>query len=276
MSNSTSLSSEHYHYQQLYSFAKKIVVNANEILLKHFQQSGLCIREKPDQGIVTEADFESQDYLMKEIKRAYPDSSFIAEEESSIDETSALKRRDSEFTWIIDPLDGTVNFASGLPWFSISLAVEHAGKVVVGIVHQPILNIHFHAICSGGAYQNDRSISVSKVANLSDAVLATGFSYMRDIDLSPEISRFERIHNQVRAIRRFGSAALDLAYTAAGRYDGYFEKNLAPWDVAAGYLIAKESGATLTNYQDEELTIFSKSFLVTNGILHQKLRANLL
>ncbi|MBF0360777.1 MAG: inositol monophosphatase [Oligoflexia bacterium] len=257
-------------------FTQKLAKSTSKILLKYFRsqmQVKNKIKDKKNYGVVTKADILAEKYIIKEILKKYPQSEFIAEE--SVDPSKAWEGKKvlsrDNLLWVIDPLDGTTNFASGIGWFSISIGVLYKGKIISGVIYHPVLDEMFSAYEGNGSYLNYKKIHVSKNEKMKDAVLATGFYYMRSKKLHREIVRFEKVSNKVRDVRRFGSAALDIAYTSCGRYDGFFEFGLAPWDVAAGIIIAEEAGATISNYQNKKTNIYEKNIVISNGKIHNNL-----
>jgi myo-inositol-1(or 4)-monophosphatase len=202
--------------------------------------------------------------IVEKIKKAFPDHGILAEEGG---------RRDSEsdFLWIIDPLDGTTNYAHGFGFFAVSIALEEKDKgIVVGVVYAPYLNECYTAIINKGAYLNDVPIKVSNIETLEKSMLATGFPY--DIkDSRSNIEYFSRFVILAQAVRRPGSAAIDLCSMAAGKFDGFWEMNLAPWDTAAGSLIVKEAGGKITDFSGNEFDPNKNEVLATNGLIHHEM-----
>lgn len=194
--------------------------------------------------LVTEIDKLSEDYLLNAIDMKYPAHSILAEE-------SGERGQDSEYRWIIDPLDGTTNYAQGLPLFSISIALQYRCETVLGVVYVPVLDLLFQALKGQKAYLNDRRISVGMKTNLRECLLCTGFPYDQAQTLENNTSYFAYFVPRARGIRRLGSAAYDLANTAAGILDGYWELNLKPWDVAAGALLVEEAGGKVLFMEDK-------------------------
>ncbi|MDE6628393.1 MAG: inositol monophosphatase [Muribaculaceae bacterium] len=218
---------------------------AGDIQLRYFRSTHLDISEKLNAfDVVTTADKESERYLIGKIRTAYPDHSILSEESGS-------DSRKGEWRWIIDPLDGTTNFSSGLPVFSVSIGLEHRGKVVAGVVFAPYLNELFKAIKGKGATMNGRPIRCSDKSQLATSVLATGVPYDKDRNPDNNLDNICRLAVKVRGIRRYGSAAMDLCYVAAGYLDGYWEMGINIWDVAAGQLIATEAGAKTVSFRND-------------------------
>lgn len=244
-------------------FLSEIARGAGAILRQHFRRP-LRIRKKPGAGIVTDADHAAETYLLKAILRKFPESSIITEESGEF-------RRSDELVWFLDPLDGTTNFAHGFPWFCVSIGVWQNGVPRAGAVYQPVTDELFLAERGRGAWLNGKRIGVSGERKLGDALLGTGFYYYRGAELRREIATFQQLSQAARAIRRPGSAALDLAFVAAGRYDGFWERGLSSWDVAAGIVLVQEAGGKVTDYAGQPADPFGRECIATNGALHRSL-----
>ncbi len=215
-------------------------------------------------NIVTEMDLLSEKVIVSEIQQAYPHHNFLAEERT-------YRPQDSPYRWIIDPLDGTTNYAHGFPMFGVSIALERNEEIILGVVYDPWREEFFWAEKGKGARLNGRKIRVSSIAHLSQSLLSTGFPY--DIRESP-VNNFDHFINfglRAQAIRRTGSAALDLCYVAAGRFDGYWEMKLGPWDLAAGGLIVREAGGKTTDFRGKPLQLNGKQVLATNRKIHREM-----
>ncbi len=236
---------------------------AGEILREGFGTSFKISNKEGKNNLVTEYDKKSEAAIIKFIRDRYPDHVFLAEESGKTGEQNSGKVR-----WVIDPLDGTVNFAHALPIFSVSIAAEKDGELLCGAVYHPILDELFLAENGGGAWLNGEKISVSTHDDLSTSFLVTGFPYNVNKNPCGCIDHFVNIIRQGIPIRRLGSAALDLAYVACGRFDGFWEINLNPWDVAAGTLLIREAGGLVTQYDKSPYYITNQSILATNGHLH--------
>ncbi len=217
-------------------------------------------------NLVTETDKKAEELIIRKIKKRYPHHDFLAEESGS-------SEGDSEFRWIIDPLDGTTNFTHGMPMFCVSIGLEVKGEMTLGVVYDPNLDELFTAEKGKGAFLNKRRMSVSKTSKLIESLIVTGFPY--DIRSHPEaiIRHFNNFLMEAQAVRRLGSAALDLCYVAAGRFDGYWENTLNPWDMAAGVLLLEEAGGLFTDFLGFPTTIYKKQVLATNRILHDQMIA---
>lgn len=235
-------------------------------ILLHYFEGNFQVSEKKGAGLVTNADFESQEKCVKILRKKFPDFGFLTEE-------APPEKRESPGRWIIDPLDGTTNFVHGFPMFCVSIAAEWEGEIVAGVIYHPILGDLYTAVKGKGARLNNKRIRVSQTRTLKDALLTTGFTYRKDKYLRAEMNAFEKLSGVTRAIRRPGSAALDLAYTARGVFDGFWERRLSAWDVAAGALIVMEAGGTVTDFQGNPFKIDAGQLLASNSYLHKALLA---
>ncbi len=223
------------------------------------------IRFKGAVNLVTEVDEASEQLILERIREAFPEHAILSEERGA-----DLSVSDSRYLWVVDPLDGTTNFAHGYPLFAVSIAFVVDGEPELGVVYQPVLDELFVAQRGAGAFLNGRRIRVSDQDSMIMALLATGFPY--DLERRKQaLAHFGRFTTLTRAIRRDGSAALDLCYVAAGRFDGFWEPELAPWDTAAGALIVREAGGVVTDYSGCPLTLESVSCVASNGKLHQQI-----
>ena len=213
--------------------------------LKHFRKGNLHIQTKINEAdIVTVADAEAEQAVISGIRALYPSHAILSEESGAADSGSP-------FRWVIDPLDGTTNFSSGLPLFSVSIALEYEGETVVGVVYAPYLGELFTAVKGGGAWLNGERIHCSGNTRLERAVVSTGFPVDKNVNPDNNVDNLARVLPHVRGMRRLGSAAIDISYVAAGFLDAYWEMNLHRWDVAAALLIADEAGAVHENYRDD-------------------------
>ncbi len=252
--------------------ASAIALKAGQ-LIREFYDRGVEAEYKGDVDLVTEADRASEKLIVAGLRETFPDHGIFGEEGTR----SGL---DAEYRWYVDPLDGTTNFAHGFPYFCISLGLEHRppglaadqdGEIIAGIIYQPIHNELFVAEKGHGAYLNGRRLHVSKTAQLQEALLATGFpSHKRHAN--PNIHFYQQLTLRSHGVRRAGAAALDLAYTAAGRVDAYWEFNLNPWDTAAGVLLVHEAGGTVTRFDGSPFRLDSREVLATNGLLLSEVR----
>jgi len=233
------------------------------ILLKYFEKTHK-IEKKRGAGIVTEADKASEAYLMKNIFRSFPNSSIITEESGEF-------KNSGEMTWILDPLDGTTNYAHGFPWFCVSVGLHVNGKAAAGGILNPVTKEFFFAEKGKGTFKNGKRLRVSKVKNIADSLLGTGFYYSKDRELKEEMEIFTAMNQYALGVRRPGSAALDLAYVASGRYDGFWERRLSSWDVAAGILMVEEAGGKVSGYGGQPTDIFAGELVASNGHLHRRI-----
>ncbi|MBW7957479.1 MAG: inositol monophosphatase [Deltaproteobacteria bacterium] len=211
--------------------------------------------------LVTEADRASEDLIMGEIRKAFPGHGILTEESPEV-------VKDSPFKWIIDPLDGTTNYSHGFPFFCVSIAFEEEGAVVFGAVYDPMLDELYTAERGRGAFLNGKEIRVSSADSLGRSLLATGFPYDLRVADDNNLDHFSAFSLKAQAIRRAGSAALDLCYTASNRFDGYWEMKLRPWDVAAGALMVKEAGGLVTDFGGGPFSIYGRECLASNGKIH--------
>lgn len=219
---------------------------------------------KGDVDLVTKSDTLSQKMILEHISTNFPGHDFLAEED-------LVKKKGAEFRWLIDPLDGTTNFAHKYPVFCVSIALEKKGKVVLGIVYDPAREEMFWALEGQGAFLNRDRIKVSSTDDLGKSLVATGFPYdIRESEVN-NIENFVNFVTRVQGIRRCGSAAMDLCYVACGRFDGFWELKLKPWDVAAGALIVKEAGGRISDFQNRECSIYGQETLATNNLIHQQM-----
>ncbi len=244
-------------------FAIDIALKSGFLLKEKFNGTHK-IQYKGDINIVTEADKMSEDLIIDSIKRNFPDHGILSEESPAITGTGKLR-------WIIDPLDGTTNYSHGYPVFCVSIALENEGVIVLGVIYDPMREDMFVAVRGKGAYLNNKKLKVSSVKNISRSLLATGFPY--DIRESKEnnLDYFNAMAVKVQAIRRAGSAALDLAYLAAGRFDGFWELKLKPWDTAAGCLMVEEAGGVISDIAGKKWHLQSPSLLASNGLIHEQM-----
>ena len=214
--------------------------------------------------LVTEADTESEKAVIDVIRSCFPHHAILCEESGDLPGDQACQ-------WIVDPLDGTTNFAHALPLFSTSIAFALNGAVTMGVVHNPVMGELFTAVEGQGAFLNGKQIHAANQNTLTDCLLVTGFPYNFKDYFEEIISRFSRCLEASQGVRRLGSAALDLCYVACGRFDGYWEQNLKPWDTAAGQLIAKEAGARVTDFSNRPFDPWMKEIAVGNPAVHKEL-----
>ncbi|MCG8566348.1 MAG: inositol monophosphatase [Desulfobacterales bacterium] len=250
------------------SFLIQIITRAGEICLK--EQESLTREDlefKSPKDIVTTIDKKVEDYIVQAIGEAYPDHGIFGEE-------TGQSQRDSEYCWIIDPIDGTTSFVHGQPFYCVSIALEKNNCPLMAAVNAPLLGQLFHAEQGKGAFLNNRPIRVSHRTRLMESVMATGFACLRSDLKENNLPHFNRIVPQLRDIRRFGSAAMDLCYVACGKVDGFWEMNLNPYDVAAGALIVQEAGGRVTDFNNGK-DYPEKGIIAANETLHPLLAREL-
>lgn len=245
------------------SFALDLARESGALLNEMFSKKHQ-IHFKGDINIVTEADKMSENLIIRKIHHAFPEHGILSEESDAI-------AGDGKMRWIIDPLDGTTNYAHGYPVFCVSIALEKNGQVILGVIYDPTRNDMFFAEHGEGAFLNGKKLAVSNCSNLSQSLLATGFPY--DIRESKEnnLDYFNSMAVNVQAIRRAGAAALDLAYLAAGRFDGFWELKLKPWDTAAGCLMVEEAGGVISDISGNPWNLQSPDILASNGLIHDQM-----
>jgi myo-inositol-1(or 4)-monophosphatase len=238
------------------------------------RQAGKLLRERIDKrhtvhykgeiNLVTEADRLSEALIVEQIRASFPDHGILAEESPEMTNCSGAR-------WIIDPLDGTTNYAHGFPVFCVSIALEMEGEIRLGAVYNPMLDEMFVAEKGAGAFLNGIRLKVSDTTELSRSLLATGFPYDIRENRNNNIHYFEAMSLNAQAVRRAGAAALDLAYVATGRFDGFWELKLMPWDMAAGCLLIEEAGGVVTDLNNAPLDLLSPHILASNGLIHDEM-----
>lgn len=243
------------------SFAVETARLAGGVLLEKFGRK-IEISKKGEVNLVTEADLASERLIIDRIASHYPKHSVLAEESGA-----AASDGNSKWKWIVDPLDGTTNFAHGYPCFCVTLALEHEGRTVVAATYDPTRDEMFAAERNRGASLNNRKIGVSRTEALIDSLVVTGFPY--NFKNEPVFTRrLTGFLLGARGVRRDGSAAIDLAYVACGRFDGFWEDGLNPWDVAAGVLLVEEAGGKVSYYDGSPVSIYTPPICASNGLIH--------
>jgi len=249
----------------------KIALEAGALLRGYFER-GVATEYKGDVDLVTEADRASEKLIVERLSAAFPNHGIFGEE-------GARRGLNGEYRWYVDPLDGTTNFAHTFPVFCVSIGLEHRpsgldadadGELIAGVIYDPTRDELFSAQKGLGAYLNGRRIQVSRTRHLAEALLATGFP-SRKRHASPNIHFYQEFTLRSHGVRRAGSAALDLAYTACGRMDGFWEFNLNPWDTAAGAILVLEAGGSITEFEGSPFQLNSREVLATNGLLRDEL-----
>jgi len=234
---------------------------AGEVLMNRSGMTKIEYKDSARKNLVSNIDREAEKTIVSYLSEHWPDHQILGEE-------GGENRKNSPYKWIIDPLDGTTNYVHGFPFFSISIGLEYKGVIQAGVVFEPARNHLFSAEKGSGARMNGETLSVSKVRRLSEALLVTGFSYQARTDQKENFENFYHFSRAAQAVRRTGSAALDLCYLASGFFDGYWELNLSPWDTAAGSLIVEEAGGRITTFDGNPYSIYAKEILASNGQIH--------
>ena len=245
----------------------KACMKASKSLIRDFGEiENLQVSTKGPGDFVTSADKRTEKILIDELQKAHPEYGIVSEETGIINKSNYNNR------WIIDPIDGTMNFLNGIPQFAISVGYEENGEILCGVIFNPIMNEMFSAEKGNGAYLNNSRIRVSNKKKIQDALLVTGgpkgASKIRD----KIFSEYVNISNYVSNVRKFGSAALDMAYVACGRFDGYWQRELNYWDIAAGIIILKEAGGFIDFFEEDKNLPLKKNVLATNSNIHEKMR----
>ncbi len=244
----------------LLEFAVQLAFESGRIQKKRYRERH-SIFYKGEINLVTDVDMECQERIISLIAARFPDDRIIAEEKDNVFEGS-------ENRWIIDPIDGTTNYAHGYPFFCTSVAYEVEGRVVCGVVYNPIFDELFFAAAGKGSYLNGQRLKVSGIDALRQSLVVTGFPYDLGTSGMNNIDHFVSFLYEAQAVRRDGSAALNLSYVAAGRFDGFWELKLSPWDTAAGVLIVTEAGGRVTDFEGKPFDIYAGQIVATNGVIH--------
>lgn len=245
-------------------FAEKTALGAGTILADGFLKNK-NIKYKGRIDPVTEFDLKSEKFIIGKIRSAYPEHSILSEEGSSID-------NNSDFCWVIDPLDGTVNYAHRFPIYAVSIALQYRNKSIVGVVYAPETDELFSAAVGLGAFLNKKKIVVSTEKRLDRSLLATGFAYNILTAKKNNLGMFSRMMKNAQAVRRLGSAALDICWVASGRLEGFWEYYLHPWDTAAAIIILAEAGGKVTQIDGRSYSIFDNSILASNRLIHKSMK----
>jgi len=241
-------------------------VQAGGAQMQHYFNGRFAVSSKTNiNDLVTEADHASEKAIIETIQKNHPDHFILSEETGEI-------KTSSEYKWIIDPIDGTINFANGIPICCVSIGLEKDGEIIIGSVYNPFMNELFVAEKKMGATLNNKKIQVSNKANVGNSCLVTGFPYTYVESKNGPIEIFSALIRKAIPVRRLGSAAIDLCWVAAGRFDGYFEHHLQTWDSAAGFLMVKEAGGKVTDFSGNDYSVYQKQILATNGLIHEELR----
>jgi len=251
----------------LLDFAIETAREAGRVLAERFGSASLKVQHKGEIDLVTESDLAAERLIVERIRNYYPRHDILAEESGTSSAQEGVGRS-SDYKWIIDPLDGTTNYAHGYPCFCVSVALEAKGELVIGVIYDPTRDELFAAERGGGATLNGRRIRVSETNDLNEALLCTGYPY--DVRGRDNFARhFTNFILNAQGVRRDGSAALDLAYVACGRFDGFWEEGLRPWDVAAGAVLIQEAGGHVSRYDNTPFDIYAPPIMATNGLVHE-------
>jgi myo-inositol-1(or 4)-monophosphatase len=246
------------------NFAIETVRDAGQLLLEKFGR--VSVSKKGEINLVTEADLASEALIIERIRSHYPRHAILAEESGE----AVVKGGDQEWKWIIDPLDGTTNYAHGYPCFCVTIALENKGEIVLGVTFDPTRNELFAAEKGRGSSLNGKPVRVSATEQLSESLVVTGFPY--NFKSKPNFERhLTDFLLESRGVRRDGSAAIDMAYVACGRFDGFWEEGLNPWDVAAGYLLIEEAGGRVSSYDGSEFSVYDAPIAASNGLIHSQM-----
>jgi myo-inositol-1(or 4)-monophosphatase len=252
----------------LCAMLKETLINATEagaaVLKYYFNNKNLKISNKEGiNNLVTEADHASEKAIVETIREAFPDHFILSEEVGEMKTASNVK-------WIIDPIDGTVNYAHGIPICAVSIGIEQDGEMIFGAVYNPLLNEFFIAEKGKGAWLNGEKIQVSTKSTVMDSCFVTGFPYTYLDTPNGPLAVFDRFIRKGIPVRRLGSAAIDLCWVAAGRFDGFFEHKLQAWDSAAGFLIVEEAGGKVTDYSGKKYSPYQPQIFASNGVIHEE------
>lgn len=247
------------------SIAVKAARAGGAELNKYLERGFQILQKDYAINLVTEADLKSESVIIRTLQNTFPTHQILSEEKG------LYTSQDSPFKWIIDPLDGTTNFAHGFPMYNVSIGLEHKGTCLLGVIYDPTRDELFVGERKKGATLNARPIHVSATPTLGEALLVTGFAY--DVHTNPDnnLKEFCQFTLRARGIRRTGTAALDLCYVACGRFDGFWELKLHPWDTAAGKVIVEEAGGKITNFAGASFSIYGKEIIASNGNIHQEM-----
>ena len=249
---------------EMLEFAKTTAKGAGAILMQHYGMISSINRKSTHIDLVTIADTESESFILNRIKAVYPHHHIIAEE-------SAFVENNSDYHWVIDPLDGTTNFVHNLPIFAVSIGLQYKEETIVAVVYNPAADKCFWAEKNGKAYLNGDLIQITSSNTLSNSLLVTGFPYSHDERWEKGFDLFKLIYGKTQGVRRLGAAALDFCFVAMGRFDGFWEFGLQPWDVCAGALILEEAGGKVSDWDNSSMPFSGNRVLATNGHIHDEM-----
>jgi len=249
---------------EMLEFAIKTAKGGGAILMEHFGVISTVKRKSTPIDLVTIADTQSEAFILKEITKTFPDHHIIAEESTTVE-------NNSDYRWVIDPLDGTTNFVHSLPIFAVSIGLQYKDETIAGVVYNPAVDKCFWAEKNGGAFLNGESIHITSTNTLYDSLLVTGFPYIHDDKWSAGFYLFKTLYGKTQGVRRLGAAALDFCFVAMGRFEGFWEFGLQPWDVCAGALIVKEAGGKVSDWDSSPMPFSGNRVLATNGHIHKEI-----
>jgi len=252
-------------YEEFLKVSVDVSFKAGELIKEGFYKNlekNLYYTLKGFADPVTEYDKKSEKMIIDLLSSKFPNSSFITEESGEIGD------KNGEIKWIIDPLDGTVNFIHSIPYIAVSIGLEIDGDIVAGVVYNPIIDELFTAIKGAGSFMNNKKIKVSNISTPSDSLIVTGFPYRREGRIDELMKPLRVFIKDYQGFRRLGAASVDMCYVARGSFEAFYEENLKPWDTAAGKVIVEESGGKITDYYGNQFTIYSRSIVASNGLVH--------
>lgn len=252
------------NHSEFLDFSIEVAKEAGKIQMSHFGNISSLEKKSTNYDLLTEADKQSEDYIIKQISLKYPQHSILSEEQGETNNSS-------EYKWVIDPLDGTTNFVHNLPIFAVSIGLQQNNRTICAVVYNPAADKCFYAEKDKGAYLNKDKLSITSSVTLSDSLISTGFPYLHDnrYDLSFEI--FKELYGKTRGIRRLGAAALDLCFVAMGRFDAFYEFELKPWDICAGSLIVSEAGGIVSDWNGLKVPDSGVRILASNNKVHNEI-----
>lgn len=254
--------------EQFLKEASHIARSAGELIME-MQAQDRKVSYKSARDMVTEVDQACENLIVSALQERFPDHNILAEEGGD------HENRESDYQWIIDPLDGTTNFVHGFPAYCVSIGLHYQNQALLGVIYDPLRDEIFTASRGNGAFLNNKPIEVSKTDSLDRSLLATGFPYANDETFDLNMQLWVKIYGQTQGLRRAGAAALDLAWTACGRLDGFWEMELKPWDMAAGVLLVTEAGGSVSSPTQDQFSIFAGNVVATNAKLHTILKTEI-
>ena len=250
---------------KMLEFAMITAKGAGAILMEHFGQISSYEHKSTPIDLLTIADIQSETFILKEITKTFPDHHIIAEESTIVD-------NNSDYRWVIDPLDGTTNFVHNLPIFAVSIGLQYKDETIVGVIYNPSADKCFWAEKNGGAFLNGKPIRITSTNTLSNSLLVTGFPYSHDERWQKGFDLFKQVYGKTQGVRRLGAAALDFCFVAMGRFDGFWEFGLQPWDVCAGALILEKAGGKVSDWDNSPMSFSGDRVLATNGFIHEEMK----